>query len=236
MKKTFFLIISAILFLNVLNASAQTNEYKLKLNDFTELKVDDPINVEYYFHEDSVGYAVYQCAPEWASRLLFTMNKKSLTIQIADSYEGLSGVPKIKVYSSCLEKIENGSDSTVTIKTNRPVKTFKAKVIGNGTIDINKLEAVNTDLSILTGHGSIICSDSKSFKTKLSNIGTGTIQAGALTSSQVKVMINGTGNIDCSASESLTIYGIGSGAVYYTGTPKKITNRSIGIKVYPVKQ
>ena len=70
----------------------------------------------------------------------------------------------------------------------------------------------------------------KAARVKLNNIGTGPIEAGALKGKEVKCWVLGTGNIDCNASESLSIVGAGSGTVYYTGDPKTVTNRTIGVK------
>lgn len=229
-----------ILFLSIVLSAFTTNaeisDYRLDLKDFSELKVNNNLNVEYYNTGDSVGYAEFSCNPEIAKMLIFSNNKSALVIQVDDEYSGKEELPKIKVYSSKLEKVENGADSTVHIVTNCPVTNFKARVIGNGTIVIDTVEATSTDLSLMTGHGQMICKEGQTFKAKLTNIGTGTIQVGSLKANQVRVMISGTGSIDCCATDNLTVYGMGSGCVYYSGNPKKVSNRSVGIKAYPVKQ
>ena len=38
----------------------------------------------------------------------------------------------------------------------------------------------------------------------------------------------------CNASESLVIFGAGSGKVYYTGSPAKVSNRTIGVKAISI--
>lgn len=233
--KSYICLIISLIFSHPL-LFAENNEYRLEVKDFTELKLNDHVNVEYRCSDDSTGVVLFKCSPEISHQLLFTSNKSCLTIQVADDFDYAREVPTIQVFSSMLEKVENGSDSTIRVLSNRPVKNFKAKVIGNGTIIVSNIEATSVDLSLMTGHGHVICSSGQAFKAKLSNVGTGTIQAGPLKVSQIKAILSGTGNIDCCATESLSIYGMGSGCVYYSGNPEKITNRSIGVKAYPVKE
>lgn len=216
------------------SVSAESHDYRLKVEDFTSLKLNNGINVEYYCSADSAGCAYFTCSPELASQFIFTNNKSTLTIQLADSIDPSIDMPTIRVYSTMLEKVENGSDSTIRIMSHENVKNFKARVIGNGMIVLNDLKANSVDFSVVTGHGHIVCSSGQAIKAKLSNVGTGTIQAGGLVASQIKVFMSGTGSIDCNATESLTIYGMGSGSVYYSGNPAKVTNRSVGIKAYPI--
>lgn len=210
----------------------EPREYKLTLGNFTELKVNDPVNVEYNCSVDSIGQVYFVCDPSVVDKLMFTHNKKSLSIQVADDYDGT--LPLVKVYSTNLERVENGSDSTIIIASNRPTTTFKARVMGNGTIVINELETSTARLNIMTGRGQIRVADGTAFKAKYSNVGTGTIQAGNLKATQVGCTISGTGSIDCTATETLTISGIGSGTVYYGGHPAKVSNRSIGIKAIAI--
>ena len=234
MLKKFILLEIALSF-GIISYAIDIADYKLELKDFSELKVNDCLNIEYRCSNDSAGYVFFSCEPEIASNLLFTSKKNSLNIQVADDFDNFDRLPTIKVYSSMLEKVENGSDSTLFIISNQPVKSLKARVIGNGTIIFNSVEATSVDLGIVTGRGHIVVNKGNTFKAKYSNVGTGTIEAGNLNSSQVKVIISGTGNIDCNASESLSVYGMGSGSVYYSGEPSKISNRSVGIKAFPVK-
>lgn len=231
MKKYLFTYLFIILGALASNAD-EIRYYTLDIKDFTELKVNNNLNVEYYCSSDSAGHIEFSCLPEVSHLLLFTTNNSSLKIQIADDYDVLPEMPPLRVYSSRLEKVENGADSTIRIISNRPVKSFKSRIIGNGTIIIDSLESESIDLSIVAGKGHILASSGTTVKAKYSNVGTGTIQAGGIKAEQVKVYLSGTGNIDCDASESLTVYGIGSGNVYYSGNPAKVSNRSVGVKAH----
>lgn len=232
-KRLFVLLTACVLFgLNV--RSEETKEYKLTLSDFTELKVNDPVNVEYHACADSAGMVFFSCSPDVVDKMMFTLNKSSLNIQVADDYNGPT--PTVKVYSTSLEKVENGSDSTIHVIKNVPVTEFKAKVMGNGSIIIDNIESTDTRLSLITGRGLIMVSKGTTFKAKYSNVGTGTIQAGGLKAAQVKATVSGTGTIDCCATESLTITGMGSGTVYYTGNPQKVLHRSVGIKAVDIQK
>lgn len=203
--------------------------YRLNVQDFTELKVSDGVNVEYHNSTDSAGWAYFTCTPSIAHRLLFTNNKSQLHIQV-DRYDGFKEpLPTIHVHSQLLTKVENSSDSTIVLSALSPVKSFKASIIGNGTLVINGVEATSFEASINTGRGHIVATG-KSARAKYTSVGTGPIEAGTLEAGKVKILLLGTGNIDCFATESLNIYGAGSGTVYFSGEPAKVTNRSLGVK------
>lgn len=213
---------------------AQAADYKMEVMDFTELKVTDNINVDYKCSADSAGWIFFSCDPSLASKLIFSNNNSCLHVQVAMDEEPHIGLPTITVCSSALNKVQNDSDSTLRVLNNVPVKQFKAKVVGNGTMIISNVEATSIDAGISTGKGHVVVHNSKSVNAKLSNIGTGPIEAGGLTAAKVKAYVIGTGDVDCTATESLTIYGAGSGKVYYSGSPEKITNRSMGVKAFPI--
>lgn len=215
-------------------ASAQTDLYRLNVQDFTKLKVTDDINVEYYCSADSAGYAYYACTPEMSSKLLFSNKKGTLSVQLDNGDQELTDVPTVRVYSSQLIEVENQGDSTVVVQSNMPQSKFKAKIIGNGTIIVRYIEATELDAGINTGNGHIVVALGEVVRAKFSNVGKGTIEAGNLIAREVKATSWGTGSIDCRPAEKLTIYGAGSGTVYYVGKPDSVSNRSIGVKAVPV--
>ncbi len=233
MRSKFTLIFTSLLAALSAHAS-EPADYKLEVQDFTELKVTDNINVDYHCSADSAGWAYFTCPPEKASMLLFSNNKSCLHIQVAADTLPVVGLPTLHVYSSSLEKVENASDSTVRVLSNVPVVKFKGNVIGNGTLVINNIEAGTVEAGINTGKGHVVLIGGKTKSAKLSNVGTGPIEAGGLKARKVKVILLGTGDVDCTATEELSVYGAGSGKVYYSGSPEKVKNRSLGVKAFPV--
>lgn len=205
------------------------NDYKLEIKDFDELNVTDGINVEYHCSTDSAGWAYFSCAPELSSKLLFTNNKSKLHIQVDLTDGVINDLPTLHVYSSSLKKVENSSDSTVTVVSNVVIPSLNVKVIGNGAVIVNNIQAGAVNATINTGKGHIVISGTAG-TAKYTNVGTGTIEAGGLNVPNVKVHVLGTGSIDCTATKSLSIYGAGSGKVYYAGNPENVTNRSLGVK------
>lgn len=212
-------------------AASEPADYRLAVQDFTELKVTDGINVDYHCSTDSAGWAYFTTTPEMASNLLFSNNKACLTIQLAESNPMLGPVPTIHVYSSVLNKVENSADSTVRVLNNVPMSQFKAKIIGNGTLIVRHIRATNVDAGINTGCGHLVITDGTAARVKLTNVGTGPLEAGGLQGQSVKVMAFGTGPIDCYATKSLSVYGAGSCTVHYAGSPEKVSNRSLGVKL-----
>lgn len=232
MKKYIQLLLTTLLtvfFATGQMAAGNVEDYKMQVPDFSVLKVNDNINVEYRCSADSAGYVFFECPSEQASMLLFTSHKSALTVQLDDAFTG-DVVPTVRVYSSVLDKVENSGDSTVRIVSAAPVTSFKATVIGNGTVIIDSIEATNVVLSINTGKGHIAVERGTTFKLSLNKMGKGTIEAGGLKASEVKVKMLGPGDIDCNVSETLSIFGGGSGTVYYSGNPRKVSNHSMGVK------
>ena len=209
---------------------AEDASYKLEVNDFTELKVLNSINVDYRCSADSAGWAYFDCSPEIASRLMFNNNKSRLQIEIADPELPISGVPTITVYSTLLDKVENSGDSLVRINNGIAVKEFKATLIGNGQLIVKGLSANKLNATIAAGNGQLVISG-KTRSAKLKNVGTGTVECADLSAEDVNAWLFGSGPIDCNATTSLTVYGAGSGKVYYGTKPEKISNRSMGVKI-----
>lgn len=226
--------ITAVTIFTVSAQETQITDYRLNLEDFSELRVSDGVNVDYYASTDSAGWVRFSCTPSTASKLLFSNKNSRLTIQV-DDFDNYSmrDIPRITVMSSVLTHIENNADSLVRVMTTNPVGSLKARVVGNGTLIMNNVHATSVDAGINTGAGHIVI-NGKTGKAKYSSIGTGTIEAGNLEAKEVKAKILGTGNIDCLVSEKLTITGAGSGTVFYMGKPSKVTNRSMGIKAVQV--
>ena len=78
------LAIFATFVMGFLSAMAsEPADYKLEVQDFTELKVTDNINVDYHCSADSAGWAFFTCPPEMATMLLFSNDKSCLHIQVA---------------------------------------------------------------------------------------------------------------------------------------------------------
>jgi hypothetical protein len=213
-------------------ANAELHDYSLNVQDFSELNVTDAINVEYRCSADSAGWAFFTCEPELTNKLIFSNNKDRLRIQLSNDGEKISKLPTIVVYSSTLTKLENAGDSTVTTKQTASVPTLKIKVIGNGTIIAQNLNATSIDAGINTGCGHLVLSGVAK-RVSLKNVGTGPIEAGGLHAEEGKCTVLGTGPIDCTVSDKLTVAGAGTGKVYYKGTPE-VTNRSLGIKAVRV--
>jgi len=233
--KSHFSLFFALFMTFVAVSAAEPADYKLEVQDFTELKVTDNINVDYHCSSDSAGWVFFTCLPETSSMLLFSNDKSCLHVQVASGDIVPVGLPTLHVYSSSLEKVENASDSTLRVLSNVPVVKFKGSVIGNGTLIVNTVEAGTVEAGINTGKGHVVIVDGKAKSAKLSNVGTGPIEAGGLKARKVKVILLGTGDVDCTATEELSVFGAGSGKVYYDGNPEKVKNRSLGVKAFKVK-
>lgn len=214
-------------------SSALANDYSLSIGDFSELRVQDPVNVDYVCSADSAGTAVFNCAPEIASAMMFTNKNGRLTIQLSNP-ESAPGtpLPVIRIYSRFLTKASNTSDSTLRILSVAPTPAFEALQENNGRLIAKNIQATNVKLTLRLGHGSLIASG-KCSQAKIQFTGTGVVQADALQADEVSINCSGTGSIGVNPAQLLSVFGAGATSVYYLGNPT-IRNRTLGIKLLPL--
>lgn len=228
--KTFYGLLIALILPFVCGAAEnKLADYRLNVAPFRQLTVVDGVSVDYYCNPDSAGWAVFSASPETASQITFQNNKEHLTIQTTADEHPLTGMPKVKVYSASLMNVENSGDSLVRVFLTEPVKEFKARQIGNGTLEIHGVDVQQFDGVVAAGKGGMNV-EGKSDKAKFRNVSTGPIMADGLSSREVSCFLFGSGKVYCTPLSYLKILGAGTGKVYYSRLPEKIVNRSIGVK------
>lgn len=212
-------------------------KYAVKVGEFTHLQVDDNINVVYSNNPDSVGMVCYETTPDMANKIMFSTNNKGrLRIQVMTGAVDRPNLPVVHVYSSFLTKIENSSDSTLTIASIAPAPEIEIKLTDNGKIKATGIEATKLKVEILTGKGVIVVSG-QCVDASLKSIGTGEIQADKLKATNVTATISGTGCIGCNVSGKLVVKGLGTGKVYYSGKPQEVKTHKLGsIKAIPLEE
>lgn len=224
----------SILALSIAGTSAAEElvRYQMDVNDFTELRVTNGLNVDYKYVPDSVGKAVFTTTPELASVIMLNANKEKLELQIATEGTDFRDLPTITVYSSFLTRVVNSGDSLVRVVSVSPCPKFEAKVIGNGRIVARDLRSNKVEAKLETGNGQLVLYG-KAQDASYSLTGSGSIQADELKAINVKCRNNGTGTIGCAVDRgTLSVSGMGSGKIYYTGTPDKISKGvMLGIKL-----
>lgn len=210
-----------------LGLCAQTMDHTIEIGDFHEFTIVNSINIIYRHVPDSAGLATFRCSASDASAITFSNKDSKLRVEvIADA--PIAQLPTVTIYSLALDKVTNWGDSTIVVEKVNPGAQFKAKVIGNGDIVANDIICTKADATVQAGNGHIFISG-KCQEAKYNLMSSGTIEGGSMVANKVKSCITGTGTIDCIATETLKVTGIGSGTVYYKGNPK-MTNRGIGIK------
>lgn len=230
-KVAFFLILS---FVTLILRAETPGIYRLKIGDFTELKVLDGLNIDYYSSTDSAGYAVFTCEPSVASSFIFDRNNTKLTVRLSAENPPSGPLPKVRIYSRYLTKAENKSDSTLRVLSVAQGPKFEGGVEGNGTLVVRDVLANEVKLSMRLGHGMIVASG-ECDKLNVKFVGTGVVQADDLKAANVSVNGSGTGSVGIWAVDKLSLFGMGSTSVYYKGHPE-IKNRSVGLKLTPLAQ
>ena len=209
------------------------NNYDLNIGEFSELRVLDGINVDYTCATDSAGRVFFDCQPDLASAFIFSNKGGKLTIQKKKKKIGTRNLPRLKVCSKFLTKVENTGDSTLRVLSIKEMPKFEAKLEGNGNLIVRHVEANEVKGIMRLGNGTLIISG-RCDNAKLNLTGTGVIQADELVAGDASVSAKGTGSIGVNAVNNLGVFGMGSTSIYYKGTPA-IKNRSVGLKLMPMK-
>ena len=230
---TIFSRLLTLLLLTVTALQGSAHRYDLNVGDFTELRLQDAINVDYVCSADSAGHAVFECAPEVASSIVFTPKGSRLSVQLtASELRPGTQLPTVRVYSRFLTRAVNTTDSTLRILSVADTPRFDALQEGNGRLIVKSVNANDVHLTLRLGHGQLIASG-ECTKAKIQFTGTGLVQADGLSADEVSINCSGTGSIGVNPLKSLSVFGAGSTTVYYLGTPA-ILNRTIGVKILPI--
>ena len=97
MKKITFTIILSILAIIAVSAEGLMR-YELDVNDFSELKVVEGVNVIYKASADSAGRAVFVAEDKIASALTFNNSNNRLSIRLLGKDIAGIPVPTVTVY------------------------------------------------------------------------------------------------------------------------------------------
>lgn len=232
--KTLILLLLAITAATCVSAADNLTHYELKFDEFHELKVVDGINVDYYCDSSKAGKVEFEAAPDVASAVMFEPSKGKLSIKLALRDGSYRNLPTIRVYSSYLTKVSNEGDSLVRVMSTAAGPKFYCRVMGNGRMSVRDIQMTNVEASILSGHGTIsIFGNAQNVRLKVT--GAGQIQADELQASDVDCTVTGTGIINCYATENLKYGGVGSGKVFYRGTPEIKKGLLTTVKVAPIE-
>jgi hypothetical protein len=237
MKKLIITSILAISALTTISAkttkNAEITSASNNVGDFIELRVNGALNVDYVCQPDSAG-TVIVTAPRNQVNWVEAQNKKGkliLSLNIPEDVNVTPDVlPTVRVYSNFLNRVENQGDSTVRVLIATAVPDFTAKVMGNGKVVVRNIRATNLNCSLLTGHGQIVAYGTATNAT-YSLAGTGVIQADEVQAKTATVNCTGTGTVGVNASEKLTVSGMGTGTIYYSGNPEISKKMSLGVKI-----
>ncbi len=230
MKKLFLAVLFGLSFIAV---NAQTTTQKMEVGEFMKINIDGPLNVDYVYCPDSAGIAFVTGMPDriaWVEARV-KGDELRLKLQQPDSLKYMPAGPKpsVKVYSSFLTAVVNNGDSTVRVLSTVNVPKFSAKVVGNGRISIHDIQANEVTLTQAIGHGALrVAGKCKDLSINL--LGNGTVEAEALESTKCSIKYGGKGNIGVWANEKISVVGIGSGTVYFLGSPQ-IKNSAIGVSL-----
>lgn len=211
-----------------LAGSAQSSRHIINVGDFNKLTVVNGVTVRYASVADSAGMAVIDCPDAAVSAITF--ENKSLKLRIeAVSDTPIDRLPAVTVYSMALAEAQNWGDSTLTVEKVNPGPKFKVSVIGNGSVVVPALQVTEVEASVKAGNGTVFLSGAAP-KAKYTIMSAGVIDARTLQAKEATCNMIGIGSIDCNATTTLKVKGIGSGSVYFWGTPE-VKNHAVGVKV-----
>ena len=231
------LLLIPIIALALLTARAERFEM-MKVGEFMELNVIGPLNVDYVSSADSAGI-VQIVAPDatmvpWVEAKISGKKLKLALKKPTDVKEWPSVLPRVKVYSTYLTKVHYDGDSTVRVLAATEVPEFTARLTGNGRLSARNIKCGRVNAQAAAGHGIIALSGTASHKASYTVLGAGVIQADQLQTPEASVKLTGTGTVGVDAGKKLSITGMGSGTVYYLGSPE-LKKHATGIAIQPIE-
>lgn len=232
-------LISLILLalIGYINMSAQTlHDYSADVGNFVNLKVKGGIPLKYIFSTDSAGIVTFKADETTSQAIVFENKKGTLTVSLEPKLYNLDHkIPVVTVRSNHLNGVINEGDSTLIVESVNSTQKFEIKEVGKGFIAVKNIEAPDVKVTLRGGKGTVtvsgVCENAV-----LDNSGQGTIQAGFLKAGNVKCTLSGAGIIDCYARTSLNVKGVGTGTVYYAGSPADVQTHVIKLKVVDMEK
>lgn len=213
------LILAAIMGQLLTAWAADRKHYELQFGEFHELKVVDGINVDYTCDPSRAGKIEFEADQSTASSVIFSPGKGKLSISLASRDTVYRNLPTVKVYSSFLSTVKNEGDSTVRVIAPAAGPKLSVKLVGNGRLIVRDVSATEVNANIVSGRGTIVLTGrTETAKLSLTG-GAGEIQADEMSAQEVSATVTGTGAIFCHPGKSLSYGGLGTGKVYYRGTP-----------------
>lgn len=206
-------------------------EYVLDIGEFTKIKLSDRVNVVYRTTPDSVGMISYRAHPRHAEAYSFTVKKGTLRVHLEQEWE--DSMPTVYVYSTFLSEVENEGEGSLTVCSPAPCPEFSAKMIGNGFIIVDNINATSVSASLMAGNGKIIMTGSTT-DASATMMGAGRIDLSYLSATNVSCKSIGAGSISCWARKKLSVKGIGSTKIYYRGNPE--ISKFGGAKILPASE
>lgn len=231
MKHRFLSTLAAVV---SLTAVAEISTLQAPL--FNKVKVSGELNVDCVYCPDSVGTVVID-APHseqlpWVEAKV-SGDKLHLKLAKPEDVTTAGNLPRVKVYTNYLVKVENEGDSTLRVLSTARMPEFEAKQMGNGRVSVRNVEVDKVKASFFAGRGSIVLAG-KAQRASLNVDGAGTIEADELTCEEASVRIIGTGTVGVNASRKLKVTGAG-GTVFYRGAPEIKNGMSVGVKVVSIE-
>lgn len=232
MKKLRLVIMALALFTS-LSVVAQVKDFDVNVGEFTKLVIDNNIDIVYKPSKTLAGHVHFKATKKVADNLFFINNgKKKLTIQVAEDMMGKDQTPKLTIYSSTLEFVENNADSTVIVQVPKGLKEFTAVSSGNGDTKLEDVDVEKLTVRIKTGWGDIYASG-KCDQLVVRGLGSGDLNVQELKARTADVSYTGTGVVRCDVADELKLKGMGSAKVLCKKTPAKVSKSKFlrGIKL-----
>lgn len=225
MKAVNTIIFTLVLVLLPVVACAQTTQFVIDVGDFSSLVVQDIIDVVVVQDEAQAGQATFTTTKPVADCLIFTNNGRGrLKIEVIEDLLGSEAPPVVTVYSSSIRRVENDNVGLLSVKGLTPCKKFVAVSTGNGTINIDNVDADRLELKSITGKGTITVEAGTCNLLQVRVLGAATINAQAVRATAAKCHITGVGAARCWVEGGeLNVKGNSSSTLYYKGNPSKIT-------------
>lgn len=196
------------------------------IGQFNRIRLYGNVNIQCHIIDDSSSDKQYigtvlHCQTGNYDSVVIRNNHGTLTIYVnEDSINSNAPIPAVQLYTDSLNYVENSYDGQLRISGIVQTDIFTAKQQSNGSIIVENLDCRLAKLSLTAGHGSIVIDAGNCDKLHCGLVGAGHITTIGLIAADVKCRFLGGGSISCNSSASLSVFGVGTTKIKYSGKPK----------------
>ncbi|RAI88408.1 head GIN domain-containing protein [Algoriphagus yeomjeoni] len=126
-----------------------------------------------------------------------------------------------------LETLGLAGSGNIMVRSDVYADEFSIGQAGSGNVELEMLQTKSLNVG-MSGTGDVVISKGKASDVNIGQVGSGDFKGIDLLCGDIKIGKAGSGDIHVGVEGELTVGSVGSGNVYYSGTPTDITKGNLG--------